>query len=75
VWRDCRREINLHNDELFGVAVVQSSTRVGALILPHGRRIHRQAQSSLHAAKLSRDVATIEPHRHDRQLVALDEPG
>jgi hypothetical protein len=43
------------------------------LILPHGRRIHRQAQSSLHAAELPGDVATAEPHRRDRQLVALDD--
>jgi hypothetical protein len=45
------------------------------LILPHGRRIHHQAQSSLHVVELSRDVVVVEPHRRDRQLVALDDPG
>ncbi|CAK9863416.1 unnamed protein product [Sphagnum jensenii] len=38
------------------------------LILPHGRRIRHQAQSSLHAAELLGDVAVVEPHRRDRQL-------
>ncbi len=49
--------------------------RQESALLILGRRIHHQAQSSLHAAELLGDVAVPEPHRRDRQLVALDDPG